>query len=167
MLLPLMLMAVMSISAQSIIGTWKSATTTDSDGDKQSYAFTFNQGTKCTWALILEMKDPDVGLFEFQLDIPGTYTQKSNMLNVHFDVKKAKGKITRMDLKGELAEAVKGNPEMKKTVEAMAQQLVDKEIKQGFKDETPFDGDVQIKKLTDTQLQLSDGDDDVQFTRVK
>ena len=33
MLLPLMLMAVMSISAQSIIGTWKSAKTTDSDGD--------------------------------------------------------------------------------------------------------------------------------------
>ncbi len=43
MLLPLMLMAVMSISAESIIGTWKSATTTDSDGDVQIKQLTDTQ----------------------------------------------------------------------------------------------------------------------------
>ena len=86
-----------------------------------------------------------------------TMKKQVNQSNVRLD---------KMRLVGEYAQAIEKNPETKKAVESMMQEEMDKEIKKQFKDEVPFDGELTIKKLTNTTLELDDDGDTMVFTRV-
>lgn len=166
-LLALMLVAVMSISAQSLIGTWKTAPTKDKDGDITSWCFIFGQGTQFTLKMTMETSDKEVGDIVFGLTMPGTYKKSGNSVSIKVDPNKSKGKIEKMNFTGEMATLVNESPEMKKTVMDMLQKQVDTELTKSFADQLPFDGDLEIIKLTSTQLDLKSDDEVMKFTRVK
>ena len=167
MMTALLLMAVMGMQAQSLLGTWKSETTTDEDGDKTTWTFVFAQNNKTTMIMTLESSDEEVGDMVFSMNIPGTYKRNGNTLTMNLDAKSAKAKMEKIAYKGELANMVKESPKMKEAIDEMIQNKVDEEMKKGFADETPFDGEVTINKLTATTLELGDGEDVVVLTRQR
>ena len=167
MLLTLMLFVAMSIQAQSLIGTWKTAPTVDEDGDATTWFFTFKQGTQFSLRMEMATEDKEIGKIVFGLTMPGTYTKSGSTITIKLDPKKSVGKIEKMELTGDLAALIKDSPEMKKTIEKMLQEQVDNEIKKGFEDQPPFDGDLTIIKLTSNQLELQSDDEMMNFTRVQ
>jgi hypothetical protein len=162
----LMLFAAMSIQAQSLIGTWKTATEIDEDGDATSWTFTFKKGNLMTLKMTMSSSDEEVGAFEFGLSIPGSYKRTGNSLSLSLDPSKANGKIEKMEFKGEMATLINSSAEMKKTVTDMLQTQVDQELKKNFSDELPFDGEIIIVSLTSTTLELQADDELLKFTRV-
>ena len=59
----------------SLEGTWKTATETDEDGDKSTFFFTFEQGGKLTWRILMAASDNETGNFEMSMIIPGSYVR--------------------------------------------------------------------------------------------
>ena len=166
-LLALMFMAVMSISAQALEGTWKTATETDEDGDKSTIFFTFEQGGKLTWRILMAASDNETGNFEMSMIIPGSYVRNGNRLTLKVIPKKATCKVEHVEFIGEYKQLAK-DPQMKAKVLDMLQDAMSKEMKKEFAKENPFDGDVTISKLTDTELTLKEDDEDIfKLTRVK
>lgn len=165
--LALMLLAVMSISAQSLEGTWKTATETDEDGDKATMFFTFQSGGKLTWRILMAASDKETGNFEMSMIIPGTYVRNGNRLSLRVVPKKATCKVEKVEFLGEYKELAK-DPAMKAKVLDMLQDAMSKEMKKEFAKENPFDGDVTISKLTATELTLKEDDGDIfVLTRAK
>lgn len=162
-MMALLLTMAMGMQAQSLLGTWKSNTTTDEDGDKTAWTFIFGQGSKFTLKLTMETSDPEVGDLAFGLTMPGTYKKNGNTLTLTIDAKQAKGKMEKTIYKGEMADLIKDSPEMKKTIDEMLQKQIDEELKKNFKDEAPFDGDLTIKSLTSTKLVLEDEDETIEL----
>lgn len=167
MIFTLMLFAAMSIQAQSLIGTWKTGTTIDDDGDATTWIFIFKSNNEFTLKMTMSTSDEEVGTIEFGLTMPGTYKRSGDVISLTVDPNKSQGKIEKMNFTGEMAALVNESAEMKKTVMDMLQKQVDTELKKNFADQLPFDGDLTITKLTSTTLELLSDDEMLKFTRVK
>ena len=120
-------MAVMSISAQALEGTWKTATETDEDGDKSTFFFTFEQGGKLTWRILMAASDNETGNFEMSMIIPGSYVRNGNRLTLKVIPKKATCKVEHVEFIGEYKQLAK-DPQMKAKVLDMLQDAMSKEI---------------------------------------
>ena len=166
MMMTLLLMVVLGLQAQSLQGRWESNAEKDADGDITKLILVFNKGNKAQMQMQIETTDPEVGSFTCTMVIPGTYQQKGNKVTVIYQVNQSIVKLDKMKLTGEYAQAIEKNPEMRKAVEEMMQAEMDKEMKNQFKDEVPFDGELTIKKLTDTTLELDDDGETMVFTRA-
>ena len=166
MMTALLLMAVMSLQAQSLQGKWTANAEKDADGDTSKLVLIFNQGNKAQMEMQMEHNEPEVGSFTCTMILPGTYQQKGNKVTLNYQVNQSTVRLDKMRLVGEYAQAIEKNPETKKAVESMMQAEMDKELKKQFKDEVPFDGELTIKKLTNTTLELDDDGDTMVFTRV-
>lgn len=166
MMMTLLLMVVMGMQAQSLLGKWETNFEKDSDGNISKLILVFNKGNKAQMQMQMESDDPEVGSFMFIVNIPGVYQQKGDKLTVNYQVNQCTIKLEKMKLIGENAQVIEQNPEMKKAIENMMQAEMDKELKKQLKDEVPFDGELTIKKLTNTTLELDDEGDAQVFTRA-
>ena len=163
----LLLTVVMGLQAQSLIGTWKMPTETDKDGST-TILFIFGQNNKLTLKVQAEVNDPEVGEMGITVNIPGTYSRKDNTLTMKFDSTNAEGKLDKMKLTKEMQAVVDGDPEMKKTFNDLIQAELTKNIKKEFAEgDSSFDGETEIIELSATKLVLDDGDEKMEFTRVK
>ena len=154
----------MSMQAQSLIGTWKTAMI--EDGQKMDFYFIFAKST-LTMKGVVNSNDPEVGEIVISVNVPCTYTRKGDKVNVKTNPNKAKINIDKMKFSPEMESMVKDNPGMKKMIENMMKQAMENskgEIVNGF----PSGGDLTIVTLTNTNLSLRDETGEmIDFTRVK
>ena len=166
-ILALLISAAMGVQAQSLLGTWKGATETDSDGDKTTMFYIFKTGNKIDMKMLFETEDDEIGKMAFAYTMPGTFTRNGQLLTIHFNPKQSKAKLEKIIFTAEMEEEFKSMPAMKDMVLKMLQEQIDKEMKEQFENDTPFDGDATIKQLTATKLVLDDGDETLSFTRSR
>ena len=163
----LLLAVVMGLQAQSLIGTWKMPTETDKDG-KITIMFVFGQNDKLTLKVQAEVNDPEVGEMGITVNIPGTYSHKGNTLSINLDSKNAESKLDKMKLSKEMQATVDADPELKKTFNDLIKNEVTKNLKKEFAEgDSSLDGETEIIELSATKLVLDDGDEKMEFTRVK
>ena len=160
----LMLMVAVGMQAQSLNGTWK--TTMTEDDQEMDFYFIFTQST-LTMKGIVSQFDPEVGTITVSVQVPGTYTRRANNLTVKTNPRQAKLNIDKMDFVGEIAEAMKQSPEVKKMITDQVQKVMEEskgEIVSGF----PQSGDLSIVSLTATKLTLRDDTGEtMSFTKVR
>lgn len=83
----------MSMQAQSLIGTWKTAMI--EDGQKMDFYFIFAKST-LTMKGVVSSNDPEVGEIVISVNVPCTYTRKGDKVNVKTNPNKAKINIDKM-----------------------------------------------------------------------
>lgn len=160
----LLLTVVMGLQAQSLIGTWKTVSETDEDGDNYTWIFTFTQSNSLDMKMSMVSSDPEVGDFEFTMAFPGTYQRNGNALSFNFDTEKATMTIDKVKFTGEIADLIKESPEMEQTIKDLLQKQVDQEIKKNLGSGSPFGKEeVTIKELTVRNLILESGDTVLEF----
>lgn len=162
-----MLMAALGMQAQSLLGTWK--TTVDEEGQKKDYYLTFAQGT-LNVKVLSPITDPEIGTIVLSVQLPFTYTRSDDLLVMKCDAEKMTMGIDKMEFVGQVAEAIKQNPELKKMVEDEMAKAVMKGMeasKDFYLQELSNFNTMIIRKLTATELVLVDKDGPTVFTRVQ
>ena len=91
----LLFAAIITLSAQSIIGQWK--TIVDNDGEKINVVMNFAKDGKFTLAMSQSIKSPEIGELQLLINMPGTYKMKdaknmvvnleTNKTDVKFEIK--------------------------------------------------------------------------------
>ena len=164
MFLTLLLLTVASVSAQEIFGNWKR--TEVEKGAKFTMFLNFVDETNVRFRAKGEIDEPEVGNITVTFTLKGTYAKKKKVLTFNYD--KTSAKVTLDDIKfsGALAEAVKDNSELAKTVKKMAASGLD-DLKNKMVDELNAHGTYNILSLTPTELKISDENGEIeQYTRV-
>ncbi|MBR4921214.1 MAG: hypothetical protein IKZ62_07865 [Prevotella sp.] len=162
----LLLTVVMGLQAQSIVGTWETVIETD-DNDKVTVDVTFEQGNDVLIKGQLKIGEGEEGTMVMSVTFPGTYQQNGQTLTLNFDANKGKINIDEAIFPKEVEDLLADDPDKRKDVLKMMQDQVDESLAKELGDSLPLDGDLTIVKLTDTELVLNDGDDNVTFTKVK
>ena len=152
MFLALMLIAALGMQAQSLNGTWK--TTLNDDEIDMDFYLTFAQKALTMKAIIREF-DPEVGHITLSVEIPGTYTCTGNTLKMKTDIKQAKVKIDKLDFVAEIADVLRGSPELKKKVSDELQKEFEKS-KEELVSDLPQNSELKIESQTASKLTVRD-----------
>ena len=156
------LMAVMTIQAQSICGTWRMmqpVVETCEDGSFAAMTGTYTFNEDGTFAYVLELTQssepaPTMALeIASSIEIKGTYTLEGDQLTLTPNVDTYKAEILSLSMNGKVTD----NPMVKGQVRSM---LNSPEFKAQF-------GTVETDtvKFDDTSLEMSDGEQTLNFTR--
>ena len=157
----LLLMAMVSVQAQSLLGTWKL-----SDVDGMKFYQTFSPGQKTTIKIVQDKINDEMGVIEMTVTIPGTYIMKGKTITMNMNTQATDAKFSKMQFNSETEKMFKEMPEMKKHfVDEMQKAL--EETKKGLKEDLPLGGDMEILSLTNTTLKLNVGGDVMTFTKTK
>lgn len=160
----LMLMAAVGMQAQSLTGTWK--TTMTEGEEKMDFYFIFTQSSMTMKGSVSQF-DREVGTIAVSVKVPCTYTHSGNKLNVKTNPDQATLTIDKMDFIGEIAEAMKKSPELKKMIKDQVQKSM-QDSKGEIVKEFPQGGELDIVSLTDTKLTLRDNTGEtIHFTKVR
>ncbi len=160
-----LLLSAMSMSAQSLIGTW--STNLIEDGQRIPCNLTFANEKDLKMKLFLDFSDPDLGNMTFVVNWNGTYTKKSEQLNLNLNPATADVSLEKTKLKDEVKAAINSDPEMKKEFNQMVKQVI-QETKKEVIGEGVLDDTMTIKSLTDKTLVLYSAEDKetITFTKV-
>ena len=156
-----LLLLALSVSAQSILGKWK--TTVVEDGEKIPMVITFKDKGVMTISSQTKQSEPEVGTIHISLKVNGTYKQDGNKLFVTLDPKKSRVEVSRIDFNTSMKAMLLVQPEMEQQVIEMMNSELRKHSGELVK-EMPLAGDITIKELTDKKLVLT-GEEDVVLTR--
>lgn len=160
----LMLMAAVGMQAQSLTGTWK--TTMTEGEEKMDFYFIFTQSSMTMKGSVSQF-DREVGTIAVSVKVPCTYTHSGNKLNVKTNPDQVTLTIDKMDFIGEIAEAMKKSPELKKMIKDQVQKSM-QDSKGEIVKEFPQGGELDIISLTDTKLTLRDNTGEtIHFTKVR
>ena len=158
------LMAAMTISAQSIQGSWMSPAPFEENDVKGNIYFTF--GNTVELKVIATGKLDEMGSITFSASIPGTYKQEGKILKLNLDSKRSETKIEKMDFKPEVQQYFDQNPDVKKKLTDGLMPIVT-EIRDELAKDLGGNQTLTIKELTATKLILLDEDEPMEFTRVQ
>lgn len=164
----LVLIASMSMQAQSLVGKWKTQLT--ENGQKMDCVFTYKENKTFNMKMKVAANDPEVGTIHMSMSTNGKYVHKadSSKLELTMNAKSARLDIDRIEFASRLRTTIGMVPGMEETVRKELNKTLD-----GRKDELlesiPANGMMIIEKLTDTELVLKDKDDGqkVVFKRAK
>ena len=156
------LMAVMTVQAQSICGTWRTVqpmVETEEDGslEIQNLTYTFNEDGTYSFNDEVTMSSepaPTMALeIATSIDIKGTYTLEGDKLTLTPNLDTYKAEILSLSMNGKVAD----NPMIKKEVKGM---LNSAEFKAQF-------GAVETDtvKFDDSSLEMNDGEHTLNFVR--
>ena len=157
-IISMMLFAVMGISAQSIVGKWKSENIKQ-DGFDGVVTFTFAKGTAFDMLMALHMEQDDMKV-DAHLTIPGTYNLVGDQLTVNLDREKLVFKLDDLSFSGKAAEKIKENPQMEGMVRNIMEQALEAN-KEKIVDAFPVTGTNTVN-ITATQLVI----DNLVFNKV-
>ena len=157
-------MAAMTISAQSIQGSWMSPAPFDDNDVQGNIYFTF--GNTVELKVIATGKLDEMGSITFSASILGTYKQEGKILKLNLDSKRSETKIEKMDFKPEVQQYFDQNPDVKKKLTDGLMPIVT-EIRDELAKDLGGNQTLTIKELTATKLILLDEDEPMEFTRVQ
>ena len=156
------LMAVMTVQAQTICGTWRTmqpVVSTQEDGSftAESYTFTFNEDG--TFNLVTEVTEstepaPTMALeIACSLDVSGTYTLDGDQLTLNPNVDTYKAEVLSVSMNGKVSE----DPTVIKNIESMLNSpMVKAEV---------GEVDNYTIKLADPMLELAQDDETLTLMR--
>lgn len=162
LLLLVALMAVMTVQAQSICGTWRSlqpVVNTDDDGSfsAQNLTYTFNEdGTYTFVDEYTEASEPAPTMaleIATNISVKGTYTLEGNKLVLTPNLNTYKAEILSISVNGKVGE----NPRIKSQMRGM---LNSADFKAQF-------GEVETNtvRVGEASLEMNDGDETLYFMR--
>ena len=162
LLLLVALMAVMTVQAQSICGTWRSlqpVVNTDDDGSfsAQNLTYTFNEdGTYTFVDEYTEASEPAPTMaleIATNISVKGTYTLEGNKLVLTPNLNTYKAEILSISVNGKVGE----NPKIKSQMRGM---LNSADFKAQF-------GEVETNtvRVGEASLEMNDGDETLYFMR--
>ena len=161
MLLVLMLCAVVSMQAQSLIGNWKT-TITDND-EKMDFYFMFYQKT-LDMKVTVHMVDND-GKMTLSVSVPGNYTVDGSTLSLKMKPDDVVINIEALEFEGKVIDM--SDPEIKELWMGMILPMIEEHKTELIKD-LPIDGELEIKSLTSNELILiTDGDNPEVLTFIR
>jgi len=157
------IIAVM-VQAQSLEGKWKSEQS-DKDGNicitllfSKSEVFMKATGSK---------SDQDFGTIGLTLSLPCSYSREGDSLFVTPYKEKAKVSLDKLEFKGELADSLEANPEIKDFIKAVVSGTLDSK-KDDLIKEFSLGVGLKIVSQTDSSLSIRDlKGTELLFTRVK
>ena len=165
----ILFLAVVSIvammaQAQSLEGKWKSEQT-DKEG-KMDIALLISE-SELNLKLTATIDDTE-GTIVLSVSLPCNYLRDGSKLSVTPHMEEAKVDLEKMEFKGELADSLDANPEMKEFFKAIVIGTLDEKKKDLLKDFSFKDVELQIVSQTDSTLCIRDDKEkEILFTRVK
>ncbi len=160
-LLSMMLVATISMSAQSIVGKWN---TKDNDS-KMDITFNFKANGNMEMEISIQEFDKEVGTINIAMIFGGTYTKTNTTLSLRLDKDNVKINIPYIDWSDEIKAMIKENPE----AESYIMSEVTKAMEESKSEMTSDFDDVEemtIVSLSQNTLELKSGDDIQTFKRV-
>ena len=165
----ILFLAVVSIvammaQAQNLEGKWKSEQT-DKEG-KMDIALLISE-SELNLKLTATIDDTE-GTIVLSVSLPCNYLRDGSKLSVTPHMEEAKVDLEKMEFKGELADSLDANPEMKEFFKAIVIGTLDEKKKDLLKDFSFKDVELQIVSQTDSTLCIRDDKDkEILFKRVK
>ena len=165
----ILFLAVVSIvammaQAQSLEGKWKSEQT-DEKG-KMNIAMLISE-SDLNLKLTATLDDTE-GTIVLSVSLPCNYSREDSKLFVIPHMEEAKVNLEKMEFKGELADSLEANPEMKEFLKAIVIGTLDEKKKDLLKEFSLTNVELQIVSQTDSTLCIRDDKDkEILFTRVK
>ena len=153
----LMLIAAVSMQAQSILGKWEANM---SEGDQQILIyFNFSQ-SKLDLSIVAHMSDPEIGTISVSANIPCSYTQAGDKLTIKPTTSDVNLNIDKIEFTAEIKEVLDQNPELKQQLMDQVKGAMDSS-KGDILGELPSNGELTIVSNTGKELTLRDetGDD--------
>ncbi len=161
----IMLLSVMSMSAQSLIGTWKSSMP-DEHGLTMQFGFTFFPNSDFILRISDDLVDPSIGSWTIAIYVNGTYAQKEDKLHLKFNSNSTLVQMENEVWNDEVLKTFNSRPHAKEAFyEMMGESL--QTTKDEFMKLLPFGEMMNIKTLTERQLQVYSEDEKKVFTFVR
>ena len=160
--LAVLLQMVLTASAQSIEGKWKTNLT--EDGISIPCTMTFNAKGGVTLHMTAKQSDPQIGTVHIAIKGVGTYKVDGKELTVTMEPKKSKAEVTRIEFTNSLKVAMVAQPGLDKQVIDMMNDQLRGDVDNMVKD-MPMTGKITITELTDKKMTLSDGKNTFVLTR--
>lgn len=150
-LVSMMLLAVLGISAQGIVGKWKSETIKQ-DGMDCNVIFNFAEGTTCDVLMYVSLVKDDINM-SAHITVPGTYTFSGNQLTMHMQKDKVGFELDDLTFSGKAAEKLKENPQMEGMIRNIMVQALESN-KDKMVESIPFDSSTTKLNLEENKLEI-------------
>lgn len=161
-LLFVMLLTTLIASAQSIVGNWE---TTLQDKDTSILCLmTFNGNKTMAMKMSTDIVDQDLGTITLAAKVDGTYQKNGETLSLNFDTESITMEIEDLNFKEEVKEMMEANPAIEKQITDMLGEGLKAGLEEMVKS-FPLNGDSTIKEVSNQQLILIEGDEDIVFIR--
>lgn len=164
MVLAMLLLSAVGLSAQSIVGKWQAATY--EDDQRIDYIMTFSADNSMKMKVSVALNDPESVSFCLSTTMTGSYTKTGDQLKLNVNPASAKVKVENLKYNGELAAAVKANPQISSMMDSMIDEQV-KGVKESFAQNVPFSEAMTIITLNARMLEIKSGTDGEVFTFTK
>ena len=164
MLLTLLLATSLSLSAQSLDGTWRCYLDDPENPNGQFWYYTFSGSSKLLWKMTTRYEDAEIGQIDFSYEIPCTYSRTGNTFNIVPDTNKMRLNIDRTSWKRDVLMMFHQNPGMEDQIKA---ELM-KSLEEGKKDMAETLGGsyvLTVIDFTENTLMVKDDESTLTFVR--
>ena len=155
--------------AADIIGQW--TTMIQEDGDSIPCQLTFTK-SDITYSIEMSEEEESIGTIFMTIEVPGTYVLKGKKLRINLQKEAIRLKEKSFKPKDVISKTFDKEPErfhteIIKKFEGLVSLYLSKYKEEICGSENTFEGELKIKKLTDTTLILVGGDNEtIVFTRI-
>ena len=118
MLLTLLFTTSLSLSAQSLDGTWRCYLDDPDDPNGQFWYYTFSGASKLSWKMTKRFEDEEIGQIDFSFDLPCTYNRTGNTITITPNVNKMTLNIDRTSWKRDILMLFHQNPGLEEQMKA-------------------------------------------------
>lgn len=146
----LLLMTALGVQAQGLEGKWVTQITDKEP--KGDFYLIFNP-KKLDMKIVSKANEKEFNI-KLSVNMEASYTLKDNVINFTLKSNKTNIKIEDLEMKGEMADEINGNPEMKKEVIKMLQKEFDKEIGKNSDDLSSLTGGNSLTILSNNGKEL-------------
>ena len=160
----MLLIAALTIQAQSLIGRWKYPM--EVDGEKANLIMTFNADKTAIYELQTTTESKELGVLTFSFVVKGTYVVDGKDLTLYLNNKDCDIDFVEIQWSEALKASFKDDPEREGTIINNMRGAMENG-KSKFLSSVDEVNEFNIDKITYTTLELSDDDMAVTLTRIK
>ena len=160
----MLLIAALTIQAQSLIGRWKYPM--EVDGEKANLIMTFNADKTAIYELQTTTESKELGVLTFSFVVKGTYVVDGKDLTLYLNNKECDIDFVEIQWSEALKASFKDDPEREGTIINNMRGAMENG-KSKFLSSVDEVNEFNIDKITYTTLELSDDDMAVTLTRIK
>lgn len=160
----MLLIAALTIQAQSLIGRWKYPM--EVDGEKANLIMTFNADKTAIYELQTTTESKELGVLTFSFVVKGTYVVDGKDLTLYLNNKECDIDFVEIQWSEALKASFKDDPEREGTIINNMRGAMEN-AKSKYLSSVDEVNEFNIDKITYATLDLSDDDMAVTLTRIK
>ena len=162
--LTLLLTTVLTLSAQSLNGTWRTFFDDQSNPHGYFLYYTFSGSSSVTVKMTMRANDESVGVLDISVTWKGTYQRSGNTLDIKLEWDKPQSNVDNAVWSKDMALEFHRNPGM----EELTRALISEKMLEGIKDQSDFISHTySILDLQQEVLMLKQKDEVITFVRMK